>query len=278
MIAKFEEIEAFAAQKLQEARRGSAGIPFAILEQYQAVEKSAGSTRMSASARGSITDLPEYKVLEHSTGRAAWAVVLAVDLRQSSWRAIHHGAENTFLTMHTYLPTMARLVKDAEGQVIGMRGDGLFAGFGVTTLTGSNSEVAPAVGSKAAQSGVRCGKAMIEAIEDIINPLLKSEGMPDGLQIGVGVDVGNVVITRIGLETANEVTAYGPPINRVCKSLTSNLLNCIRVADKVKDLFPSSKGGRVTFKPSPPGFEVVYPSDMYMLDRSSETLRKKNPR
>ncbi len=278
MIAKFEDIRAFAEQKLEEAKLGTTEIPFEILERYQATEKSASAKRMSVNARGSITDLPEYKVLEHSTGRAAWAVVLAVDLRHSSSRAMRYGAENTYLTMHTYLPTMARLVKDADGQVIGLRGDGLFAGFGITTLSDTCKDVAPSVGSKAAQDGVTCGKAMIEAIEDVLNPILRAKGIPDGLQIGVGIDVGQVVITRIGLESANEVTGYGPPINRACKELTSKLANQIRVSDKVKDLFPCSKGGKVKFRPSTPGFEVVYPSDMFMLERSSEVLRRGNPR
>lgn len=180
--------------------------------------------------------------------------------------------------MHTYLPTMAHLVEKAEGKVVGLRGDGLFAAFGVTELTGTGTEVPGKEAGNAAQNAVRCGKAMIEAVKDAINPTLHEGGINGDLAIGVGVDVGNVVITRIGWETASEVTAYGPPVNRACKKLAAKVNNAVRISKGVKNIYPSGKAGKVRFSFFSEGFTVDFPNDMFMLRRSASSPQKRKPR
>jgi class 3 adenylate cyclase len=270
MIAPFEDIYSFAKSSFNRAKLAAKAIPFAaIRNEHYSRSKSASGGDIRASLIGSE---PEFASLETEFGMAAWAVVLSVDLRSSSDRAVKVGAEHTYLTMHTYLPTMGELVSRAKGKIVGLRGDGLFAAFGITKLEGSGKEVTSEVSGDAVQCATRCGKAMLEATSDIINPILVSGSVEGGLQIGVGISVGDVVITRIGLRDANEVTAYGPPVNQACK-LCGKTSGEIVLAISAKNIFPTSHGGRVKFRQNSHGFIPEYPADMRMLERRTITIR-----
>lgn len=271
MIADFDDTYNFVANKFLEAEDGAEEIRFPV-ESFAMSEgvqnQKEGGFRIRASA---ITDIPEYEVLKHGTGQSAWAAILAVDLRQSSRRAEEIGARQTYLTMHTYLPTMAHLVGKSDGYVVGMRGDGLFAAFGVSDFDSTEID-----GSKAVQSAISCGKAMTEAVDEIINPVLRKNNVKDGLAIGVGVDIGKVVITRIGLQTANEVTAYGAAVNHACKKYASHGRNEIRVSQAAWEMFPSSKGGTVKMTQGSGYCLVQYPANMNMLGGTAKRRRRKS--
>ncbi|MFK7735172.1 MAG: adenylate/guanylate cyclase domain-containing protein [Pirellulaceae bacterium] len=247
MIATIEEVREFAESRLQDARDGGESIPFHLVERYQAKSFSA-NRRKEGSIEGSISivDDPKFSVLKHGTGQLAWAVVLSVDLRHSTWRALEYGAKNTYLTMHTFLPTMEYLIGRSNGTVIGLRGDGLFAGFGITEVEEGRETFTTEIATKAAGDSVKCGRGMVEAIEDVINPLLEEEDIPAAMQIGVGIDSGKVIITRIGLDTANEVTAYGTCVNEACKRSSGN--NEVYISAAVNRYYPSSDTGKVRFE------------------------------
>jgi len=233
--ANYNEIEHFAKAQYTEAKVAASTIQFSARARYSKNER-AGELQASM-----IGYEPEFAVLDTCYGMGAWASILSVDLRKSSERAVQVGAKDTYLTMHTYLPTMAELVAKAGGKIVGLRGDGLFAAFGLTKLTGKSSEVGEA-GSLAVQSATNCGKAMLEATDEIINGILVADGIEGGLAVGVGVAVGEIVVTRIGLTNANEVTAYGPPVNQACK-LSGKIIG-IRLTKGAHDVYPTAKGGR----------------------------------
>ena len=266
------EIEAFAKASFKRANRASTAIQFSVnaMESRAHYTKNAelGSIRAST-----IADEPEYAVLETNYGMAAWGVILSVDLRGSSNRALRIKAKKTYLTMHTYLPTMAELVGRAKGKIVGLRGDGLFAAFGLTKSIGTGTEVAPEKVKRAVQDATNCGKAMLESITEIINPILSDNDIEAGLEIGVGIAAGEVVVTRIGLEDANELTTYGPSVNHACKLCTQGK-NEIMLTPGAEKMFPTGKGGRVTFHKKGDAFYVKYPADMKMLNRHAQSASK----
>lgn len=237
------DVRAFAQARFDEAASASEVIRFSnraggtlLAEDY-----------MAKSAR-SLHDMPEFKDIESSHGKAAWAVMLCVDIRGSTNREIEIGPKNTYLTVHTYLPTMIHLVSKWDGQVTGLRGDGLIAAIGLHTRTTDRSdEITKEYGTNAISNAVMCGKAMIESVE-IINAVLKEGGVRDGLQIGVGVDFSNIVVTRIGLLSDTELTAYGPSVSKCCKISGERNQICLSLA--AKDWYPHAKGGKTSFRDS----------------------------
>jgi class 3 adenylate cyclase len=116
---------------------------------------------------------------------------------------------------------------------------------------------------------------MLEAIEDFINPLLSAEGKGK-IEIGVGISTGNTVVTPIGLRNANEVTAYGPPVNQACKmcSKTTGIL----LTKGAKDSYPTAKGGRMGFRQNGDGFLMQYLSDIEVRERPRIQVRRRRPR
>lgn len=272
MIAEFSEIEQFAADCLETAQGAARTIQFSV----NARAKYARQSGELMESPDLIGNEPEFALLDTAFGMAAWSVILSVDLRDSSRRAIEIGARDTYLTMHTYLPTMAELVSKADGKIVGLRGDGLFAAFGLTKKANADADVTPEVAESAAQNSTRCAKAMLEATKDIINPLLKQNHINDGLEIGVGISVGEVVVTRIGLRDATEVTVYGPPVNQACK-LCSKVTG-IAMTVGVRRIYPSSAGGRVTFAEYGGGYMPNFPSDLRMLTHSDRPTRQSKPR
>ena len=270
MTVLFKDVETFAQEQFDKASEGSVAIR--LSESKYASASAMTRNEMMVERYGSISakalgDNPEFQELKTGYGKSIWAVILSVDLRRSTKREIRIGPKKTHLTMHTYLPTMVNLVGSYEGSVVGLRGDGLIAQFGETKIVKNDgSEVSPKVAERAAKQAVRCGKSMIEAVEEIINPILARNDIEAGLAVGIGIDQSDLVVTRIGHLTSNELTAYGPAVNKACKF--SDRSNQIRVTNRVESLYPEGKKGKVRFRAlggGKSGLIVSFPNDMQML-------------
>jgi class 3 adenylate cyclase len=245
VLAQFEEIEQFARECFRKANEATDAIQFSLNERYT---KSASGT-LRAEAPYHIGHTPRFIDLDTSRGVGGWAVVLSVDLRGSSKRADEIGPEDTYLTMHTYLPTMAELVSKSDGHVGSLRGDGLFAVFGFTEYEpGRKTPVPQEVGETAISNATKCGKAMIEATADILNPVLEENGVLGELRVGVGICVGDVVVTQIGVGDAFERTLYGTPVNNACKAC-KHCTNEMILTNQAEAIYPTSDGGKIRFKP-----------------------------
>jgi class 3 adenylate cyclase len=278
MLAQFDEIDKFARKCFHEANDGAKVIRFSLTENEH---YSKGGRDIKAAAPYSIGNTPRFVELDNFRGVGGWAVVLSVDLRGSSKRATEIGAEDTYLTMHTYLPTMAELVSKANGKIGSLRGDGLFAVFGFTEYTDDQKTLPEGIGKVAIQNATRCGKAMIETTVDILNPIMEENDILGELRIGVGICVGDVVVTQIGIGDAIERTLYGTPVNNACKASTAT--NEMILTNQAEALFPSSKGGQVKFKPinlggSLGGQIIKYPPGYIVLERNSNMIGKTRPR
>lgn len=161
-----------------------------------------------------LSEVPSFKRLELGSGVKVSVAVLYVDMRGSTSRALRIGPRDTFLTMHAFLPAMAYLVNDYGGYIVGFRGDGLFAAFG---LNGDGSTDGQHYWN-ALRRSCKCGSAMIETVKTIVDPVLCNAGVDGEVSIGVGIDFGEIVITRIGLERTFEITAYGNASQYGCET------------------------------------------------------------
>lgn len=280
MIADFDEIMEFARQRCLEAIENADNIRFGVPQETLQMSHNESSERhkygRGSVQASSITDTTNFGPLEHTNGIAAWAIVLSVDMRRSSRLARDLGPKNMFIAMHTFMATLIRIAEISEGLVIGLRGDGLFAGFGVTE-TKTGRDVTSKAATAATGKAVNCGEAMVEAVCDIVNVVLRDNGINADIQIGVGVDVGDIVITRIGYKNANELTAYGPAVDNACKNLSEGQ-NKVRVSNDAWRMFPTGKDGRVKGRPVNGGIEVDYPDPMLGGARHTHRRGSRNVR
>lgn len=164
--------------------------------------------------------------------------VLFIDMRGSTKRAQTIGAEKTFLSMHAYIPAMLEVIKYYDGYVVDLMGDGIMVFFG-----GKHSGISK---TKAAQNAGLCGLDMLKVLDEVVNKILDDEKIWR-IACGVGVDYGNVVVTKIGIKDIFDVKAYGDCINKASK-LSDQAKNEVLVSKEINDVWPHSKGGKLTFK------------------------------
>lgn len=246
----------FAAKQLADAKKYSQKILF-----EEAQQKAIIRNKRASELRASISVDDDFASLDVGDGIAAWTAIAAIDLRRSTILADELGPRDTYLMTHTLLPTLAFVCEHMEGSVMNFRGDGLFASFGLKKLTDDDDDFPTERQQKAANSeAVACGVALIEATKEVVKPVLHDDGIYAELAVGVGVDCGSVVVTRVGWMNAQELTAYGSAVNHACK--ISDGLNRVKVSDEIRRVYPSGAGGRMEFRPAGDGHIADFPIPM----------------
>lgn len=260
MNLMLSSIQTFANSCLDQAAQAAKNITF-----------SEEVMRYSAKA-ASLSAVPKFESLPTYFGEARWVTVLFVDLRGSTQRAVEHGPKSTYITMHALLPTLAKILTEAGGKVCNFRGDGLFGIFGVDNEGTNPDDLKTSAGSIVLES-TQCARAMIQAVDEAIKPALASREIDNDLRIGIGIDKGEVVITRIGLDDINELTVYGSPVNKAAKLSGEN--GAIIISPSAEQIFPRVNGGKLTLKPyhkgrpqdgtPPDGFRLIVPQGLKVL-------------
>jgi len=196
--------------------------------------------RMDSAISNVIPGYDSDKLKFGSYDKDKFAVVF-VDIRDSTNRAMHLGAEKTFLSMHAFLTAMIAVVEFHNGYVVDIMGDGLMVLFG-----GRNAE--PKLNEeRTIQKAGLCGNDMIIVLEKVVNVILASDGIPWKIDCGVGVTYGDVIVTKIGTAGTYDVKAFGECINQASKFSSKSNRNSVRVSKYVRHHWPKGKGGTVSF-------------------------------
>lgn len=164
--------------------------------------------------------------------------VLFIDMRSSTNRAKCIGEKSTFLSMHAFIPAMLKVVEHYKGIVIDITGDGLMVFFGGEKSDFSNE--------KAMQNAGLCGTDMLITLKEVVNPILENDGITYDISCGVGVDYGEVIVTKIGIDTIFDVKAYGDCINDA-SHFSEKAVNQVIVSKYVRNHWPKGKNGKIHF-------------------------------
>lgn len=214
-------------------------------EHYQQAKNNVIAKGMFEHRADAISDvIPGFEAdkLEFgSYGKENYAV-LFVDMRRSTLRAQQVGAEKTFLTMHVFLTALLEVVKHYHGKVIDIMGDGLMVFWGGYAAREEDNMVK----SLAVQNAGLCGRDMLKVRETVINRIIQEENLGPNINFGVGVTFDSVIVTKIGIADSYDVKAFGDCIN-VASHYANETENKVKVSKKVKNEWPSSKGGGIRF-------------------------------
>jgi len=138
--------------------------------------------------------------------------VLFADMRNSTQRAITIGAEKTFLTMHAIIPAFIYIIEKYQGSIIDIPGDGIIA------LYKENKSGIRSNGFiyNSETLATRSAEVLIYVLKNIINPLLIQQNI-DPVEFGIGIDSGDVIVTKIGTNKTFDSKAIGDCINNASK-------------------------------------------------------------
>ena len=98
----------------------------------------------------------------------------------------------------------------------------------------------------AVQNAGLCGRDMLKIRERVINRIVQEEKLGPNIDIGVGVTFDSVIVTKIGIADSYDVKAFGDCIN-MASHYANETENMVKVSKKVKNEWPSSKGGGIRF-------------------------------
>ncbi len=134
------------------------------------------------------------------SGERRRITVLLTDLRGFTSLTESLAPTGIVSILNNYLATMSAVVHDYGGTVDEFLGDAILAHFGALTTRADDAERA-----------VACAIAMQRAIADV-NELNRSRGLP-GVEMGIGLATGDVIVGNVGSEKRSKHTAIGSAVN-----------------------------------------------------------------
>lgn len=149
---------------------------------------------------------PRFSDLELGETRYCDMCCIFLDMSAFTRRTFWDDEEDVVRLALAVLGALCQTVQDYGGYVIGLRGDGVFAGFGEP---GSNQQADTLIGLAAAAFS-------LEACRTVVNARLDALGI-EPIQIRAGGDAGRVSFTRTGTVSVSEVNVIGFPANFAAK-------------------------------------------------------------
>lgn len=129
-----------------------------------------------------------------------------LDLRNFTGRTFWDDQEEVTSLAHAVLCAFTDVVTRYGGHVLGLRGDGLFAGFGAP---GADSRACVALASTAVA-------VALDSVQSDLNPALQARGIAP-VQASAGADFGAASFIRSGTQGTSEVNVIGFAANFAAK-------------------------------------------------------------
>lgn len=158
----------------------------------------------SALVRYTSPDIADYALTtaegQKSGGQTKNVTILMSDLRGFTALSSKLNAEELIKVLNRYFEAMVVCIQKYHGTVIEFLGDGIFTVFG-----------APKDLEDHASCAVNCAVEMQKAMP-AVNEWNRANGYPE-LQMGIGINTGNVVVGNIGSEKKMKYGCMGSAVN-----------------------------------------------------------------
>lgn len=148
--------------------------------------------------------MPSLEGMKIGSAKRSTVAIMFVDMVGFTRLVNQHrkNLENVLFTLDVFIPEMIQVARDFGGEFEKNTGDGIMVYFGTESPE-------PA---EAARDAILAALWMHFATTNHINPLLKSLSLQQ-IRFRVGVDLGEMLISRLGIWGVNTITAIGPAAN-----------------------------------------------------------------
>lgn len=150
--------------------------------------------------------MPNLAALKIGTAKRMKAAIMFFDFEDFTNITSHLSPENTLMILNVATTTVMRIVREWNGSVEKHTGDGVMAILGTET---PDQKII-------ARDAVEAAQTIRFIMKSDVLPQLVAQGFPP-LSFRIGIEMGEVLISRIGLHNMNFLTAVGSPANRASK-------------------------------------------------------------
>lgn len=147
--------------------------------------------------------MPEITSVPIGSAKKMEAAILFIDLENFTDITSKLSSENVLFMLNIIIPEMMQIIRRWNGEIEKNTGDGLMAIFG--TETRNNFLIT--------RDTIESAMTMKYVMLNDIQPKLFLEGLPS-INFRIGLDMGEVLISRIGMNNVNFLTVVGSAANR----------------------------------------------------------------
>lgn len=188
---------------------------------------------------------PAFEQLEVGERRIASLAVAFLDLTDFTGRSFWDDEDEVVDLSHSVLTGFVEVVTGFGGYALGLRGDGVFAGFG------------PGVPQVDAVMALSACAHSLDAVEKGLNPRLDAAGIRR-VQARAGVDYGRLTFVRTGSREHNEVNVIGFAANFAAKCEKQAKSWEVVVGEGVQRILPDVPALLVEHENSPKKYQRDY--------------------
>lgn len=192
---------------------------------------------------------PDFEDLPVGGKRTAPMVAVFLDLTNFTGRTFWDDQEEAADLADAVLSGFIEIVSNFGGHPLGLRGDGLFAGF--------------SPGDPAFAAGMALGACAfaLDGVENEVNPWLDRRGMAR-VQARAGLDYGQITFIRTGSHNSSEINPIGFAANFAAKCEKAAESWEIVVGEGLSDLLPNF-GDFAEHERSPKRYTRDYKTESY---------------
>lgn len=150
--------------------------------------------------------MPDIQSLRIGCAKKMEAAILFFDLENFTATTSNLANEDVLFCLNVIIPTMMQVTRHWNGEIEKNTGDGIMAIFGTETR---NSFVI-------ARDAIESAMAMKYLMVEDIQPKLLAANLPL-MNFRIGIEMGDVLISRIGVDSLNYLTVVGDAANRASK-------------------------------------------------------------
>lgn len=168
--------------------------------------------------------MPDLSILEIGSARRMDVAVLFFDLKSFTATSSKISNEATLFILNNIIPSLTRIIQHWGGTIEKNTGDGIMAILGTETI---NQQ-------KIAQEAIESAMAIRYIMLVEIHNLMKKHSLPV-FDFRIGIDMGEVLISRIGVRNMNFITVVGSAANRASKLQSLSRTNGISIGENLAE-------------------------------------------